>query len=163
MDQLLGRDVAGVAASYTGNIYYCRTQAVLSGILDHFWVYGTAAGNVRIGVYDEVSTLPANLLGQSISTPVTSSTGWKKVVIPRITIKAGVYYWVGAQSDANNGFTTYSHAGDQYQVQAYGAFPSTATPSANAWGADFGGYGLLLKSFLIARRDRFRTTGISLG
>lgn len=111
-----------------------------------FYVAGAGAGGstARVAIYRNGTGQPTTLLQES-GTLATSSTGLKTYTLsPSLTLSPG-WYWLGFQtSSATPTYTTHNPAGAvpllgwngvgvpaaitaYFQIQAYGAFPATAT------------------------------------
>lgn len=156
----------GVTA-YTGQgvkdyIYFQRSQATVSGPLAYISLVGSIATNVRAAIYSDSSGVPGTLLSESASVPQTDSN-LLFIPIPIITIVAGTYYWIAAQTQANNGFWVHTNLTGYAQAQAYGAFPATASASPNPDANVGEAWVIPIPNYLIHLRDRLRTKGISLG
>lgn len=162
MDQQLLLGIFAGAATYaaTGYIYYGRNLAKADGYLEKLMVYGGASTNIRVAIYSDVSTLPNTLLLETGSVAVVS--GFNEIVLPsRIAVLSGTYYWIGAQTQGASGFGYLDWAGDQAQNYAYGVFPASASPFANAFRPTIGCFGPRGHNFLHERRGRLDINGVS--
>jgi hypothetical protein len=94
----------------------------------------TAAGNIEMAIYSDLSGAPDTLLGYSASTPCV--TGWNDLpLITPVDVTSGTLYWLCLQHDSSIYTYRLSSGGQQlYQSQTYGAFPDpvSGTLSSNA-------------------------------
>jgi hypothetical protein len=137
---LLGR-LTSNQGSVAGYIYYDRVQCVLDGICNKLAVY-TGGGNVRAAIYNDISgPLPGTLLAETDSFVGNVQDWTTALIIAPISLVKDLYYWIGVQGYISGGFGTQGGVnGDQAEAWGFGAFPTTATPFANAYGCMAAGY-----------------------
>lgn len=131
----------------TGAITYCPFLITRDVTISHIVLTNNNSVNTisfRVGLFAANGRLPGSLLRESASTTVNDTNTTTKRVIAlasTITIPKGLYF-AGAQASSNasmytcsnvtgipNGLRDFGEHGGQYtESQAYGAFPSTATP-----------------------------------
>jgi len=89
------------------------------------------SGNIRVGIYTDVSSAPGTLLTESASTPV--AIGWNTIEVGQVFLQGGLRYWIAWQADNDtiHAGGDGGDAGDEaYFSHAYGPFPGNA-PAAS--------------------------------
>lgn len=112
---MAGHYIRGVRVTASGN-----------GILQSLGVnVQTAAGAIRLSIYNSITNAPHNLLNESSS--VTAVSGWNDPVVTGPTIVLGADYWLFLQASDSNAKVYDSSIGtamSSYNTYTYGPFPN---------------------------------------
>ncbi len=136
MDEQPG-NVVKVGSSHKGAVKGTKvsipTLAAVNGV--SFYSH-TAAGNVRLGIYDDAAT--KNLLWECPSTSNTATNAWIDVPVasgsPSSLSLASGTYWLSWQTDSSADVPSYlpGSVGDGFLFEsAYGSFPATLSGVQN--------------------------------
>jgi parallel beta-helix repeat protein len=101
LGKLLGTDQDPVAPGSTLANYLImgRFTPVANGSVTYVRVKCTAAGNVKVALYTDVTGYPGTLINaNNAGAPVT--TGWNNITIPSTPVTFGTYYWIVCNSTA---------------------------------------------------------------
>lgn len=129
-NKIIGATEATTTNNSTGFIVYNQYTTGGSAYATSMKVYCRVNSNVRLAIYSDSSGHPGTLLVESASTALTAGD-WRSISITPTLLSASTAYWLAAQCQTAGGTGYRSATGfpREYQIQAYGAFPATATPT----------------------------------
>ena len=130
MGLIIGVESIGNLPSPADTVYCIRHAAIETNDLTTIKVYG-GAGNVKVGVYSDSSTLPNTLLtvnNVGVSTPGDS---WYPISVPSLGLTSGSYYWLAFLTDDSNvvKFQSISYAVRYWSNSYSSGLPSSAPSS----------------------------------
>ena len=103
-----------------------------------------AAGELRLGVYSDVSGTPGEKLAET--TEITPTVGWNTAaVMSQVLLPAGTYWLAYLPSDNSLGFRKASDttSSGRYYSFAYGPLPATFSTSPGSTGSHWSFYATL--------------------
>ncbi len=136
---------AATKTTLTGSVYVVRFSGLDAGDeISHVMLdIITSAGNIRVKVYDEVSSEPTNLLAESGSVASPGTGNQYIALTSRATIPANGIVWVGFESDSNslvvNNTTGLTSGSTKTVLHTYGTGPNPfGTPTNQTYGINLG-------------------------
>ncbi|MFH1226846.1 MAG: hypothetical protein V1701_02945 [Planctomycetota bacterium] len=123
--RVLGNTNAGPDADGANYLYLTDAVCTDSGIVTKLKVKTGAAGNVRVGLYDNNAGAPNNLLAQAVT---VAAGDWVTVPITPVPVTAGTTYWLAFCSDTAGATRSGPQLGriTKYKAYAYGVLPNPA-------------------------------------
>jgi hypothetical protein len=121
-------DGAGIAEAF-------KTTASASGTLSSISVYidsGSAATNVKVGLYSANGTHPGTLLTQgTISTPTPGT--WNTASVTNVSVVAGTTYWIAVLGPAGTGTLRFRDVGGSNPSSSETSSQTTLTTLPTTW------------------------------
>jgi hypothetical protein len=90
---------------------------------------GTQAGNVMVALYSAGSSKPAGLLTQSVSTVMSTTSGWQDVPVAAYTVSPGSY-WLALELSVHKGVYRQLGLARSDYSKLFGSFDSTWSASS---------------------------------
>jgi hypothetical protein len=112
---------------FSGSTYFALTrfQAVKSGVMNKFWIFGWSANaEVKVAIYEDDSGEPGALIAANNTGQLVVQKQWNVLGIPDASIVSGNYYWLAVcQSDQYVTGAVYpTTAQTRYKAATYGTF-----------------------------------------
>jgi len=153
-EYVFGNRTGTASRCAAGRIYYSRHMCMRQvSSLELMWIVGQPFtpsiefGHVRVAIYSDNNGEPGTLLADSGS--IYADDFYSE--FPTRVLDKYTYYWIAAQAENISLYVyTIPAANARIEYQSYGAFPSTASPSAGTQGAAVEIYGTLVPQFKFA-------------